>query len=48
MEYLRIEIYYTIGDVDYVSTFGTFQTNADDGTNFFDNERLKEPIPPEE
>ena len=48
MEYLRIEMYYTIDDVDYVSTFGTFQSNADDGTNFFDNERLKEPIPPEE
>ena len=48
MEYLRVEIYYTIGHVDYVSTFGTFQDNADDGTNFFDNERLKEPIPPEE
>ena len=48
MEYLRVEIYYTIDGVDYLSTFGTVQTNADDGTNFFDNERLKEPIPPEE
>ena len=48
MEYLRIEIYYTIDGVDYVSTFGTFQTNADEGTNFFDNESLEEPIPPEE
>ena len=48
MEYLRVEIYYTIGDVDYVSTFGTFQDNADDGTNFFDNENLEKPIPPEE
>ncbi|OFO60661.1 hypothetical protein HMPREF3023_03150 [Peptoniphilus sp. HMSC075B08] len=48
MEYLRIEIYYTIGHVDYVSTFGTFQDNADDGTNFFDNEKLEKPIPPEE
>ena len=48
MEYLRVEIYYTIGDVDYVSTFGTFQSNADDGTNFFDNENLEKPIPPEE
>lgn len=48
MEYLRIEIYYTIGHVDYVSTFGTFQTNADDGTSFFDNENLEKPIPPEE
>ena len=47
MEYLRIEIYYTIDGIDYVSTFGTFQSNADDGTNFFDNERLEEPIPPE-
>lgn len=46
--YLRVEIYYTIDGVDYVSTFGTFQGNGDDGTNFFDNERLKEPIPPEE
>lgn len=48
MEYLRVEIYYTIGHVDYVSTLGTFQSNADDGTNFFDNEELEKPIPPEE
>lgn len=47
MEYLRVEIYYTIGHVDYVSTFGTFQDNANDGTDFFDNENLEEPIPPE-
>ena len=47
MDYLRIEIYYAIGHVDYVSTFGTFQSNADDGTNFFDNEELENPIPPE-
>lgn len=48
MEYLRVEIYYTIDGVDYVSTFGTFQDNANDGTDFFDNENLEEPIPPEE
>lgn len=48
MEYLRIEIYYTIDSVDYLSTFGTFHTNADDGTNFFENENLENPIPPEE
>jgi len=48
MEYLRVEIYYTIGEVDYVSTFGTFQDNANDGTNFFENEKLEKPIPPEE
>lgn len=45
--YLRIEIYYTIDGVDYLSTFGTFQDNANDGTNFFDNEELEKPIPPE-
>ena len=48
MEYLRIEIYYTIDGVDYLSTFGTYQDNANDGTNFFDNEKLEKPIPPEE
>lgn len=47
MDYLRIEIYYTIDGVDYLSTFGTFQTNAGDGTSFFDNENLENPIPPE-
>lgn len=48
LEYLRIEIYYTIDGVDYLSTFGTFQDNANDGTDFFDNENLEKPIPPEE
>ena len=48
LEYLRIEIYYKIDGVDYVSTFGTFQDNANDGTNFFDNEKLEKPIPAEE
>lgn len=48
MEYLRVEIYYTNDGVDYLSTFGTFQDNANDGTNFFDNEKLEKPIPPEE
>ncbi|MBM7551065.1 hypothetical protein [Peptoniphilus gorbachii] len=48
LEYLRVEIYYTIDGVDYVSTLGTFQDNANDGTDFFDNETLDTPIPPEE
>lgn len=48
LEYLRIEIYYTIDGVDYVSTFGTFQDNANEGTDFFNNETLEKPIPPEE
>ena len=47
LEYLRVEIYYTIDGVDYVSTFGTFQDNANEGTDFFDNETLDTPIPPE-
>ena len=48
LEYLRIEIYYTIDGIEYVSTFGTFQDNANEGTDFFDNETLENPIPPEE
>ena len=48
LEYLRVEIYYTIDGIDYVSTFGTFQDNANEGTDFFDNETLENPIPPEE
>lgn len=48
LEYLRVEIYYTIDGVDYVSTFGAFQDNANEGTDFFDNETLENPIPPEE
>ena len=48
MEYLRVEIYYTIDGVDYVSTFGTFQDNANEGTDFFNNETLDTPIPPED
>lgn len=48
LEYLRIEIYYTIDGVGYVSTLGTFQDNANDGIDFFDNENLEKPIPPEE
>lgn len=48
LEYLRIEIYYTIDGIEYVSTFGTFQDNANEGTDFFDNETLEKPIPPED
>ena len=48
IEYLRIEIYYTIDGVNYVSTFGTFHDNANEGTDFFNNETLDTPIPPED
>lgn len=47
-EYLRMEITYTINGKDYVSIFGTFQDNVPDGTDFFKNEDLKEPLDPEE
>lgn len=48
MEYLQVEIHYTIDGENYISTFGTFQSNVDDGTDFFENERLKTPVEPEE
>ena len=48
MEYLQFQISYTIEGKDYVSIFGTFQSNAPDGTDFFKNEDLKEPLDPEE
>ena len=48
MEYLQFQISYTIEGKAYVSIFGTFQNNAPDGTDFFRNEDLKEPLDPEE
>lgn len=48
MEYLQFQISYTIEGKAYVSIFGTFQNNAPDGTDFFKNEDLKEPLAPEE
>lgn len=47
-EYLRFEVYFTNEGVDYVTTFATFQDNANYGTDFFNNEDLENPIPPEE
>lgn len=47
MEYLQVEVHYTIDGEDYISTFGTFQSNVDDGADFFDNETLESPIEPE-
>lgn len=48
IEYLRFEIAYTIEDKDYISIFATNQDNAGDGTDFFENEDLKEPLNPKE
>lgn len=47
LEYLQVEIRYTVGGENYISTFGTFQSNTDDGTNFFENEELPKPVEPE-
>lgn len=47
LEYLLVEIRYTVGGEDYISTFGTFQSNGDDGTDFFENEELPKPVEPE-
>ena len=47
MEYLQVEIHYTLDGEKYISTFGTFQSNVDDGTDFFDSETLESPIEPE-
>lgn len=48
IEYLRFEIAYTIEGKDYISIFATNQDNAGDGTDFFENEDLKEPLNPGE
>lgn len=47
-EYLRFKISYTIEGKDYLSVFATFQDNAKEGTDFFENEDLNPPIPPKD
>ena len=47
LEYLQMEVHYTIDGENYVSTFGAFQANGDDGTSFFENETLNAPVEPE-
>lgn len=46
MEYLQVEIHYTLDGENYISTFGTFQSNIDDGTKFFENETFDTPVEP--
>lgn len=48
MVYLQFNITYTIDGKDYISILGASQSNAPDGTDFFRNEDLKEPLDPEE
>lgn len=47
LEYLQVEVHYTIDGENYISTFGAFQGNVEDGTNFFENEELPAPVEPE-
>ena len=47
LEYLQVEVHYTVDGENYISTFGTFQGNANEGTDFFDDEELETPIEPE-
>lgn len=48
LEYLRYKLTYTIEGKDYVSIFASFQDNASDGTDYFENEDLEKPVEPEE
>ncbi len=47
LEPIRIEIYYSIDGEKYVSTLATYTGNATEGTDYFNNENLDKPIPPE-
>lgn len=47
LEYLQVEVHYTVDGENYISTFGAFQGNGDDGTSFFENETLNAPVEPE-
>lgn len=47
LEYLQVEVHYTIDGENYISTFGAFQGNVEDGTSFFENEELPAPVEPE-
>ena len=47
LEYLQVEVHYTIDGENYISTFGVFQGNVEDGTDFFENETLNAPVEPE-
>lgn len=47
LEYLQVEVHYTIDGENYISTFGASQGNVEDGTDFFENETLNAPVEPE-
>ena len=47
LEYLQVEVRYTVSGEDYISTFGASQGNVEDGTDFFQNETLNTPVEPE-
>lgn len=47
LEYLQVEVHYTVDGENYISTFGASQGNVEDGTDFFENEELESPLDPE-
>lgn len=47
LEYLQVEVHYTVDGENYISTFGASQGNVEDGTSFFENETLNTPVEPE-
>lgn len=47
LEYLQVEVHYTVDGENYISTFGAFQGNGDDDTDYFENETLNAPVEPE-
>lgn len=48
IDYNIIKIYYQIDGEQYISIFGLNSTNADKGTDFFENEYLENPIEAED
>lgn len=47
LEYLQVEVHYTVDGENYISTFGASQGNVEEGTSFFENEELPAPVEPE-
>lgn len=47
LDFYFVEVHYQIEGKDYISLFGIHYSTADEGTDFFKNETLENPLPPE-
>ncbi|QQK08805.1 hypothetical protein [Miniphocaeibacter halophilus] len=47
LEHIEIEVLYEVDKEKYISLLSINNLNTDDGTDFFENEKLSEPIPAE-